>query len=59
MPLKNFVNVAGVARNVRRPSAKSAVSIDRSDPFGQELALRLLFLIVLSFHFQHEHLSIR
>ena len=56
LALQDFVNVAGVAGNVGGPRAESAVTGDRAHPFAQELALGLLFLIVLSFHFKDQTL---
>jgi hypothetical protein len=45
------MNVAGITGNVRSPGAKSAVSVNRPHPFRQELAVGLLFLIVLPLDF--------
>jgi hypothetical protein len=35
------------------------VPVDGPDPLTQKLALRLLFLIVLSLQFQYEHFAVR
>ena len=59
MPLKGIVDVGGLPRHIGAPRAKSAVPVDGPDPLTQKLALRLLFLIVLSFHFQYEHFALR
>src|SRR2546425_12428633 len=50
--LKDFVNVARMPGNIGCPSSKSGMSVNRSHPFGQELTLGLLFLIVLSLDLQ-------
>ena len=53
MSLKDFVNIGRIAGNVGGPHAESAVAVDRSYPFSQELTFCLLFLVVLSLHFEY------
>lgn len=52
------MNVTGVAGNVRSPHTEAAVPVDGSHPLRKELALRLLFLIVLPLHFQDQHFAV-
>ncbi len=51
MPCEDLVDVTRMMGNIGRPSAEAAVIVDGANPFGQKLALGLLFLGVLAFHF--------
>lgn len=58
MPGKNRADVGRVARHVGGPSAEPAVPIYRPNPFGQELPLCLLLLVILAFNFQNQALAV-
>jgi hypothetical protein len=45
--------------NISGPGSETALAIHRPDPFGQEFALRLLLLVVLTLHFQNQGFAIR
>jgi hypothetical protein len=58
VPLNDPVNIGGIARHIRGPHTEPAVTIDGPHPLAEKLALGLLFLIILSLHFKHEHFAV-
>lgn len=59
MPLQDRVNVGWMTGDVSGPRAKTAMSVHCPDPLGQEFPLRLLLLVVLTFHFENQSPAIR
>lgn len=59
MSRQYFVNIRWISGNVPCPRPESAMAIHRTSPLRQELALRLLLLIVLSLYFKDQHLPVR
>jgi hypothetical protein len=56
---KNFVDVGRMTGDGGGPAAETAMSVHCADPFGQEFALRLLLLVVLTLHLQNQGFPIR
>jgi hypothetical protein len=59
MSCENFVDVGRMTGDIGGPRPETAMSVHCAHPFGQEFALRLLLLVVLTLYFQNQGFSIR